>query len=69
MDLQNVNIKLLLGSYVYCKALEFELNHPIDSLKDRVAYFVSCKVYEVVIFILLNVIARQYLVYKLKHET
>lgn len=58
MDLQNVNNKLLISSYIYCKALEFELNHPIDSLKDRVTYFVSCKVYEVVIFILLNVIAR-----------
>ena len=41
----NVNNKLLLGSYIYCKTLEFELNHPIDSLKDRVTYFVCCKVY------------------------
>lgn len=49
MNLQIVNKKLLIGSYIYCKALEFELNHPVDSLKDRVIYFMGCRAYEMII--------------------
>lgn len=49
MELQSINDKLLLSSYIYCKALDFELNHSRETLKDRVIYFVGCRVYEVVI--------------------
>lgn len=54
MTLQNVNDKLLLSSYIYCKALDFELNHPSGSFKDRVTYFVGCRAYEVVIHFFLK---------------
>ena len=58
MNLQNINDKLLWSSNIYYKALDFELNHPNDSLKDRVTYFLGCKAYELVIHILLNVIEK-----------
>ena len=58
MDLQNVNNKLFWSSYIYCKALDFELNHQNDSLNDRVTYFLGCKAYELVIHILLFVIEK-----------
>lgn len=56
MDLQIVNNKLLWSSYIYCKALDFELHQPRKTLKDRVIYFIGCRVYEVVIHYLLKAI-------------
>lgn len=49
MDLQIVNNKLLRYSYIYCRALDFELNYPKRTRKDRVIYFLGCRAYEVVI--------------------
>ncbi len=54
MELQAVNDKLLLSSYIYCKALDFELNHPQETLKDRVIYFVGCRAYEAIICFILK---------------
>lgn len=56
MDLRIVNNKLLWSSYIYCKALDFELHKPRKTLKDRVIYFIGCRVYEVVIHYLLKAI-------------
>ena len=53
MDLQIVNNKLLWSSYIYCKALDFELHHARITLKDKVTYFIGCRVYEVIIHYLL----------------
>jgi len=49
MDLKQVNDKLLLSTYIYYKALDFELNHPRVTLRDRAAYFLGCRAYEVLI--------------------
>ena len=49
MNLKQVNDKLLLGSYIYYKALDFELNHPRVTLRDRAAYCLGCRAYEVFI--------------------
>lgn len=63
MHLKEVNDKLLLSSYIYYKALDFELNHPRETLKDRVTYFVGCRAYEVLIhFYLKNHLAYQWIV-------
>lgn len=49
MYLEIINNKLLWYSYIYCKALDFELNHPQETLKDRVIYSVGCRAYEAII--------------------
>lgn len=54
MDFKKVNDKLLLSSYIYYKALNFELNHPRETFKDRVTYFIGCRAYEVLIHFYLN---------------
>lgn len=54
MNIQIINTKLYLYSYIYCKALNFELNHNTDSFKDRVTYFIGCKFYEVIIHYMLK---------------
>jgi len=59
-DLQAVNNKLLWHSYIYCRALDFELNYPQDTLKDRVIYFLGCRVYEVIIHYLLIAVINNY---------
>lgn len=52
MELHNVNHKLMQYSYIYCRALDFELNHSRKTLKDRVMYFLGCRAYEVLIYCL-----------------
>lgn len=47
-------VLLLLSSYNYCKALDFELNHSRETLKDRVIYFVGCRTYEAIICCILK---------------
>ena len=47
--LKKINNKLWLYSYIYCRALDFELNYPQDTLKDRVIYFLGYRAYEVII--------------------
>lgn len=49
MELQTINNKLWWYSYIHCKALDFELNHPRVTLRDRAAYFLGCRAYEVLI--------------------
>ena len=48
MELQILNNKLWWYSYIYCRALDFELNFPRNTRKDRVIYFLSCRAYEVI---------------------
>lgn len=58
MNLQDVNNMLLWSSYIYCRALDFELNAPKDTRKNRVIYFSGCRAYEVVIHCFLKVIVK-----------
>lgn len=47
-------VLLLLSFYIYCKAMDFELHHPKETLKDRVIYFVGCRAYEAIICCILK---------------
>ena len=52
--METSNNKLWWYSYIYCRALDFELNYPQKTFKDRVIYFIGCRTFEVIIYYLLR---------------
>lgn len=54
MSLRLLNEKLYFALLLQSKALEFEVDSDLSTLKGRVKYFIGCRIYEVFIHIFLK---------------